>query len=94
MVTEAGWIIIVNVICATVITVVTLITRMDVNSLKPHVMTAREQLTEANKFIIQQGHMLTELRDTIAMRKPTMTDKRFDEDFKASPPYRKPDSQP
>jgi hypothetical protein len=91
MITEAGWIIIVNIICATIITVVTLLTRRDLNSLRPEVMDVREQLKEANKFIIDQGHRITALRDEIAMRKPTMTEKRFDADFKASPPYKKPD---
>lgn len=88
--TDANIIIVVNIVCATIITVVMLLTRRDINTLTPKVKSVEDQLIEANKFIIQQGHMLTELRDNIAMRKPSMTEKRFDEDFKASPPYTKP----
>lgn len=91
MITEAGWIIIINIICATVITVVTLITRMDVNSLRPEVLDVREQLKEANKFILQQGNKIQGLRDEIAHRIPTMSQEEFADEFKNSPPYRKPD---
>lgn len=94
MITEAGWIIIINIICATVITVVTLMTRRDVNSLRPQVMTVAEQLVEANKLILSQGNIIQELHDEISMRKPTMTTKRFDKDYEANPPYTKPNKQP
>lgn len=98
MITEAGWIIIINVISATIIAVVTLLTRRDVNSLKPQVMTANEKLTVANEhlaaanlMILSQGREISEMRDVIAMRKPTLTKDEFDRNFEASPPYRKPD---
>jgi len=90
MITEAGWIIIINVICATVITVVTLITRQDVNSLRPGIEDVRAQLAAANAFILKQGNEKQALMDELANRKPTMTPEEFDETYKASPPYRKP----
>lgn len=89
MITEAGWIIIVTLITGCITASVGLIVNRNVTGLTPKVKSVEEQLIEANKFIVQQGHMLTELRDTVAMRKPTMTEKRFDADFQASPPYRK-----
>jgi len=88
---DANIIIIVNVICATIITVVTLMTRRDLNSLKPEIADVRQQLKDANTFIIGQGVKITALMDELAMRKPTVTKDRFDRDFEASPPYRKPD---
>lgn len=87
--TDANIIIIVNIICATIITVVTLLTRRDLNSLKPEIKDVREQLIEANNFIIGQGLKITALMDELAMRKPTMTKERFDKDYEASPPYTK-----
>lgn len=91
MITEAGWIVIVTIVCGCITTVVGLITRMDVNSLRPVVMSATEQLTAANAMILAQGREISEMRDVIAMRKPTMTKGEFDRNFEASPPYRKPD---
>jgi len=88
---DANIIIIVNIICATIITVVTLLTRRDINSLRPEIQDVRQQLIEANKFIIKQGAEKQALMDELAMRKPTMTPEQFDELYKASPPYRKPD---
>jgi len=88
---DANIIIIVNIICATIITVVTLLTRRDLNSLKPEIKDVREQLIEANKFIIKQGAEKQALMDELAMRKPEVTKDRFDKDFQASPPYRKPE---
>jgi len=86
---DANIIIIVNIICATIITVVTLLTRRDLNSLKPEIKDVREQLVEANKFIIGQGIKITALMDELAMRKPTMTKERFDKDYEANQPYTK-----
>lgn len=94
MITESGWIIIINVVCATVITVVTLLTRRDLNSLKPEIQDVRQQLKDANTFIIGQGTKITALMDELAMRKPTITTERFEKDYEANPPYRKPDKQP
>lgn len=90
MITEAGWIVIVTLICGCITTVVGLLVKRDLSTIKPEVKSVREQLTEANKFILQQGNMLKDLRDEIAMRKPSMTKDRFDKDFEASPPYTKP----
>lgn len=90
MITEAGWIVIVTLICGCITTVVGLLVKRDLGTIKPQVLSVAEQLIEANKFIVQQGHILTGLRDEIAMRKPTMTGKRFNEEYGASPPYTKP----
>jgi len=88
---DATAIIIVQLICTTIVTVVSLLTRRDVNTLRPQLLTVAEQLVEANKLILSQGNIITQLHDEIAMRKPTMTKERFDKDFEGNPPYRKPD---
>lgn len=89
--TDANILLLAQIVSATIITVVMLLTKRDVNTLRPQLMTVAEQLVEANKLILQQGNIIQDLHNEIAMKKPTMTTKRFDEDFKASPPYRKPD---
>lgn len=91
MITEAGWIIIIELITGCIVTVVTILNRRDVLSLKPHVVSTAELLREANALILKQGNIITQQADEIAMRKPTITPERFDKDFQASPPYRKPD---
>lgn len=91
MITEAGWIVIVTIICGCVTTVVGMLTRRDVNTLRPQLMTVAEQLVEANKLILSQGNIIQGLHDEIAMRKPTMTTQRFEKDYEANPPYKKPD---
>lgn len=91
MITEAGWIIIIEMVVGCIVTVVTILNRRDVISLKPHVQSTAELLKEANALILKQGNIITAQGDELAMRKPTMTEKRFDADFQASPPYRKPD---
>jgi len=63
---------------------------MEVNALKPQVLSVAEQLIEANKLILSQGNIIQGLHDELSMRKPTITTKRFETDYEASPPYRKP----
>lgn len=61
---------IVTILCSTFLAALTLWLRYDVNGLKPHVLSVREeleqvkvQLADANKFIFSQDAKMTTLRD-------------------------------
>lgn len=82
---------IVTIICSTFLAAMTLWLRRDVRGMLPEIQDVRKQLIEANRVIIAQGVEVAALRDELVMRKPTVTKKQFDEDYSASPPYRKPD---
>jgi len=88
---DATVILIVQVICATIITVVTLLTRQDLKRLKPEIISVRQQLVDANIFIGEQVRQIGELRDEIASHVPQMKTGKSDEEYTAIPPYRKPD---
>lgn len=87
---DANIIIMVQLICTTIIAVVTLLTRKDVNGLKPEIVDVRAQLVEANATISKQNASILSLRDELAHSRPIVSKEKFDSDYSASPPYTKP----
>lgn len=87
---DATIIIIVQLVTAAVVTIFGYLTYQGIGGLKPDITEVRKKLDEANATIAKQDASILSLRDELANRLPQMTKAQFDEDYSASPPYRKP----